>query len=101
MLFFDMARSANDSFELANQVLHHEEGGSNISDKQTGSGKRSGLARQRSNRAKESSEAHSHQLRRLQKSASDAAENLATGRERQRKRDAAKSKRTATKKRIA
>lgn len=101
MLSCDMARSANDSFELANQVLHHEEGGSNISDNKAGSGKRSRLARQRSHRAKESSEAHSHHLRRLQKSASDAAENLATGRERQRQRDVAKSKRTATKKKIA
>jgi len=99
MLFCDMVRSANDSFELANRLLH--QGGSKIPDKQTGSGKRSRLARRRSEQAQESSEAHSHHLQRLQKSASDAAENLATSRERQRKKAAAKLKRTATKKRIA
>lgn len=106
-----MARSAKDSFELAYRVLHDEEGGQKTSHNKrvagssehsrlgAGSGERSRLARQESNRARASSDAHSDKLQTSQKSASDAAENLATGRKRQRKRDAAKSKHTATKKR--
>jgi len=50
------------------------------------------------NPAKESCEAHSRHLRKLQKAASAAAEKLATGRGRRRKRNTAKLKRTATKK---
>ena len=90
----DMARSANDSFELANSVLRKEDRGSNISGKKTGSTVRSQLARQQSNRAKESSDAHSRDLGTMKKLASDAAENVTAGRERQRKREAAKSERT-------
>lgn len=90
----DMARSANDSFELANSVLHKRDRGRNISGKKAGSTLRSQLARQQSNRARKSSDAHSRDLGTMKKLASEAAENVTAGRERQRKREVAKSERT-------
>jgi len=100
MLVAHMARSAEDSFESANRLLNDEAQGSKSS-KKLQPGERSEFAAQQSNRAKESGEAHSHQLRISKRVAHDAAENLAVGRERQRKRDAVKHKPAAPKKNTA
>src|SRR5690349_6253246 len=100
MLAFDMAPSAKDSFELASRTLREKERGLKVS-KKTGSAQRSQTANMQSKQARESCDAHSHDLFAMKKFASDAAENLTAGRERQRKRDAAKVKRTALKRKVA
>lgn len=100
MLHGDMARSAKDSFEIADAVLGDQAKGSKTSDNKTGSNQRSHLARKQSKRAKKSSEVHAHDLGIAKKFASDAAENLEIGRERQNRRDATKLKLAATRKTV-
>lgn len=99
MLLATMSRSAASSFELANRVLHEKAPGSETP-AQMGAGQRSHLAREQSNRAKESQEAHSGHLGRAKKFVSDASENVALGRKRKRKRDTAKLRAAGSKKRI-
>ena len=97
----NMADSAKTHSTLPTEFCTKLENRGGKRSNEKGSRNRSHVAREQSNRAKESSKVHSRRLGISTKFANDAAENLAVGRQRQRKRDAAKLKPAARKKGIA